>query len=218
MAASLSGSKLASVGFILLVILANGLDLVAPPLGVPAAVLLIWVILKLTGRGWADLGLGRPRSWRQTVLLGLGLAGAMQLLTAYGLEPLLETLGLGSPDLSRFDSLQGNIGMLALYLTVSWTTAGFGEEIIWRGFVLTGVARVLGGSKAAWAAGLAVMAILFGLLHLYQGIAGMIPTGLIGLAFGVVYLATGRNLWIPILMHATMNTISFLLLFLGVKV
>ena len=102
-----------------------------------------------------------------------------------------------------------------MYLAVSWSTAGFGEEIIWRGFLLSGMAKLLGGTRRAWIAGLIIMMILFGLLHLYQGPVGVISTGLVGLAFGCVYLASGRNLWITIIAHGLMNTVSFLLLFAG---
>jgi membrane protease YdiL (CAAX protease family) len=45
-------------------------------------------------------------------------------------------------------------------------------------------------------------------LGVHRGIAN----GLVGLAFAIVYLATGRNLWAAILAHGVMDTtgVSFL--------
>lgn len=195
-------------------ILANALDMIVPPAGIPVALLVTWITMRLTGGGWRTLGMGRPRSWALTLAIGLGFGIVWQLSFLYIIGPLLEASDSG-PDLSRFEAMKGNIQMLSVYLGVSWTTAGFGEEIVWRGLVLGGLARLLGGGRAAWAASLGVMAILFGVLHFYQGAAGMVLTGVTGLALGILYLATRRNLWVTIIAHGTMNTVAFLLLFLG---
>lgn len=200
-----------------LVLLVNALDLFVPPAGVPLAILLIWWILRRTGSRWAYLGLSRPASWKRTIALGLGLGVALQAAAMFGLEPLLRSLSGEEIDLSRFESLRGNWGSLALYLTISWTTAGFGEEIIWRGWVMTGVAKLLGSGKAGWVSALIATSVLFGILHLYQGPTGVIATGIVGLALGIIYLATGRNLWVTIICHGMMDTIAFVMLFLGVE-
>ncbi len=46
-----------------------------------------------------------------------------------------------------------------------------------------------------------VGALMFGVLHLYQGPAGMIRTGVTGLVMGILYVGTGWHLW-PIILHA----------------
>jgi membrane protease YdiL (CAAX protease family) len=43
----------------------------------------------------------------------------------------------------------------------------------------------------------------------------MISTGISGLVFGILYLATKRNLWTAILAHGAYDTVGFLLIFLG---
>lgn len=50
------------------------------------------------------------------------------MVATYGLEPLLEALGV-QLDLGRYEGFVGNRQMLGIYLTVSWTTAGFREEL-----------------------------------------------------------------------------------------
>jgi membrane protease YdiL (CAAX protease family) len=195
-------------------VLANALDMIVPPAGIPVALLVTWITMRLTGGGWRTLGMGRPQSWAFTLAIGLGFGIVWQLSFLYIIEPLMESSDSG-PDLSRFEAIRGNIQMLAVYLGVSWTTAGFGEEIVWRGLILGGLARLLGGGRAAWAVSLGVMATLFGVLHFYQGAMGMVLTGVTGLALGILYLATRRNLWVTIIAHGTMNTLAFVLLFFG---
>src|SRR2546426_1082666 len=91
----------------------------------------------------------------------------------------------------------------------------FGEEFVYRGYLLTRIARVLGDPPRAWLAALVVTSILFGVGHQYQGLSGMITAGLGGFTFGLLYLVTGRNLWVSVIAHGTMDTVGFLLLFLG---
>ena len=59
-----------------------------------------------------------------------------------------------------------------------------------------------------------VQAILFGLIHWYQGIPGIVLTGTVGLIFGAFYFLPGRNLWPLILAHGIINSISFTIIFL----
>jgi membrane protease YdiL (CAAX protease family) len=69
--------------------------------------------------------------------------------------------------------------------------AGVGEELIFRGFGL----RFLNSLGLSGLALLGVGAVLFGLAHSYQGIVGVLLTGVIGLVLGVVYVDSGSLLW-----------------------
>ena len=70
-------------------------------------------------------------------------------------------------------------------------------------------------SKLTWLLVIFFSAIIFGLAHSYQGAAGILKTGAIGLVFGLAYLAVGRNLWPLILAHGLIDTIDFITHFLG---
>jgi len=85
-------------------------------------------------------------------------------------------------------------------------TAGIVEEIIYRGFVIW----YLGLVMPVWAA-VVFSSIIFGLGHSYQGISGAIRTGLLGLAFGVLYVLTG-SIWLPILGHILLDALQGLTL------
>jgi membrane protease YdiL (CAAX protease family) len=74
---------------------------------------------------------------------------------------------------------------------------------------------MLGNTPRTWLGALAATSILFGVGHGYQGVSGMISAGLGGFVFGLLYLVTGRNLWVSVIAHGTMDTVGFLLLFLG---
>lgn len=198
-----------------LVLALSFLDAVVPPAGVPLAVLAVWLILRREGTGWQAIGFRRPASWPRTILTATAIALAWQLLAIGSLLLARSAAGAEGPDISRFESIGGNPLMLAQWLIVAWTTAGFGEEIIWRGFLMTRLAGLLGDSRRAWVVSLWLMSAVFGLLHFYQGAAGVLMTGLSGLLLGTLFLLSGRNLWLPILTHGLLNTISFVALYFG---
>ena len=142
-------SKTVAILAVLILILVTLLDSWIPPLGIPLGLLVVWAFRVLQGGTWAKLGLSRPRNWGRCILTGLGIAIALQLFGTLILGPFLNWLTGEVTDLSRFDSVRGNYAALALYLTVAWTTAGFGEEIIWRGYVLNRLGLLGGGGKPA---------------------------------------------------------------------
>jgi len=111
--------------------------------------------------------------------------------------------------------LTGNLKMTALFIALSWTLAAFGEEMVWRGYLMSRVADVFGRGRAAWAASLVIVSTVFGLAHGYQGLTGWIEEAIAGLALGAMYLGMGRNLWVPIFAHGVADTIDMVLLFLG---
>lgn len=78
-------------------------------------------------------------------------------------------------------------------------TAGVVEETVYRGFMLWYLAQFM----PLWAAVL-LSSIAFGLGHSYQGLAGGIRTGLVGLAFAVLYVVSG-SIWLPIFGHALLD-------------
>jgi membrane protease YdiL (CAAX protease family) len=200
----------------MMVALRIGVDAVGV-LGVVAGVIVASVILRRLGLGWGDLGMRRPRSPFKTFAAAIGLAIALEVLTVL-LGPLVVAITHQKPDISRFDVLRGNVAALALGLTLSWTTAAFGEEMLFRGFLvscLSGFARASRG-RTVFAAVLS--SLLFGAGHAYQGRTGVILTALIGLAYAVVYLRgeRGHNLWVPILAHGLYDTMGMVAIFFSV--
>jgi membrane protease YdiL (CAAX protease family) len=181
----------------------------------PFLLLVAWASLRLRGSGWRSAGLNADRRW--LALLGIGIAAgtAFWAFEFFVENPLLYRLTGRYPDLHTFDDLVGNIQLLAILLVFNLVFAGFGEEMVWRGYALPRVAEILSGSRFAWVASLVAVNAAFGLAHLYQGEAGMVQATVQGVLLGLLYLATGRNLLAPIAAHFTANTCDFVTIYLG---
>jgi len=81
-------------------------------------------------------------------------------------------------------------------------TAGICEEVVYRGFLLHYFHILPFHLSLTWA--LVVSSVIFGIGHLYQGVAGAVQTAVIGFMLGAIFLTTG-NLVIPIVVHAVMD-------------
>jgi len=81
-------------------------------------------------------------------------------------------------------------------------TAGVCEEVVYRGFLLHYFHILPFHLSLTWA--LVVSSVIFGIGHLYQGIAGAVQTVVIGFVLGAMFLMTG-NLLLPIVVHAVMD-------------
>jgi uncharacterized protein len=68
-------------------------------------------------------------------------------------------------------------------------TAGITEEILYRGFLIPYLAWAMNAPN--WLGPAILAGMIFGLLHVYQGWRGVLMTGVLGMAFGVLYLSIG---------------------------
>ncbi len=107
----------------------------------------------------------------------------------------------------------GNVGSLLprnrpeiVHAAAMSIAAGVSEELAFRLFLPLLVALVSGSAFVAF--GVAVAA--FGAMHLYQGLAGVIATTLVGALMAAVYLMTGE-LWLAMVLHALIDLNSLAL-------
>ena len=100
-------------------------------------------------------------------------------------------------------------------LLIVWTFAAFGEELSYRGYLLTRAADVLRRSSLAYWTAMVPVALLFGLGHYYKGPSGVLDSTYSGLVLGAAYLVASRNLWVPILAHGMADTIAVFVVFMG---
>ena len=181
----------------------------------PYLLLFGWLSLRLRKLRWRDVGLSRFRNWKTT--LGLGIAAGL-LLEGFELfvsQPILVRLLRKQPNLEDFRPLIGNLKLTLIFLALAWALAAFGEEMVYRGYLMNRVADLFNRMRRAWIVSLIVVHVAFGLAHAYQGWTGAIDEGLSGLLLGVIYLRTGRNLAVPIIAHGIGDSIDFVLIFLG---
>ena len=211
---SLLNNKVSILGAILIVLFIDQIfKFTFPDLvfwGIPLALLAIWLISWLKKVGWSDFGLYRPESWSKTIKMAFV---AVLIVQTVGVLPFF--LSKSPQDLSSYQEAMTPWGLLR-WIVIAWTTAGFGEEIIWRGFFMKQIARLFDEQKrSSWVIGLVLTSVGFGLVHFHQGPGGMLGNGFLGLVYGIFYLRSGRNLWVPIIAHGLTGSISFILLYLS---
>jgi hypothetical protein len=163
----------------------------------------------------SSIGLKRPASWRRIVLIALVAASVRILLGQFVIEPITG-LFWPPPSVPKFaNEIAGNVKVALLALLVVWTFAAFGEEISYRGYLLTRAADVGKRSTAAYWLGIVLVSVLFGYGHYYKGTAGIIDSGIAGLILGAAYMVADRNLWTCILAHGFIDTFAVIDAFFG---
>lgn len=182
----------------------------------PFLLIFAWITLRARGLRWRDLGLARNGSWSRTFAIGIGAGLTMEAFQLFVSQPLLVRLTGKQPDLSGFADIQGNLKLAALGFLLIWTLAAFGEEMVWRGYLMNRVADLGKKTRVAWISSLLAVNVAFGFAHSYQGITGIIDEGLMGVLLGLLYLGSGRNLWIPIIAHGVQDTVDLSLIYFSV--
>lgn len=166
--------------------------------------------LSALGRGLRVIGLRRPASWPRTILIALAAAGLRIVLGEFIIGPITSRFWPPAKAPAGASSITGHPLLALAVVGFVWVFAAFGEEIDYRGYLLTRAADLGGRSKAAYWIGLLVVSVLFGYGHYYKGPAGMVDSGIAGLILGAAYLLTGRNLWVAILGHGLIDSIGVL--------
>lgn len=186
---------------------------------VPNEVIVLFVLglisIRLRDGRWFAIGFKRPESWRRILLIALAAAAFRILLGQFVIEPLT-AFYWPKPTAPAFATeITGNAKIALLALVVVWTFAAFGEEIAYRGYLLTRAADIGRRSRAAYWIGIVLVSILFGYGHYYKGPAGIVDSGIAGLILGTAYMLVGRNLWICVLAHGFIDTFGVIDAFFG---
>jgi membrane protease YdiL (CAAX protease family) len=156
--------------------------------------------------GWTS------RKIREEIALGLWLF----IPLFYGMVVLEQTLrasGLSVPStpLPTFLAIKGMAQSLLASLLVIVVAAA--EETIFRGYLILRLQAVFASPAAA----VVLSAAIFALGHGYEGSAGVVTVGAMGLVFALVYLWR-QSLVAPMVMHFLQDFIGIVLLpMLGMK-
>jgi hypothetical protein len=171
--------------------------------------------VRLRDRGLSAMGLKRPASWRRIFLIALAAAGFRILLGQFLIEPVTGFFWPRPSAPALANEIAGNPRIALLALLIVWTFAAFGEEIAYRGYLLTRAADIGKRSTTAYWLGILIVSILFGYGHYYKGASGIIDSGIAGLILGTAYMLAGRNLWACILAHGFIDTFGVIDAFFG---
>jgi len=153
-----------------------------------------------------------PRGWWTGAAWGLVLLACALLIAQVAAIRGNET-GLSTAR-KQMTSVEGILphtpGELKLFLALS-LAAGVGEEIVFRGYLLAYFDGLVGPTGAVLAS-----TLMFGLGHAYQGAAGIVRTGIVGLLFAGAYVGTG-NLLAPVLLHVVIDATSGMVAYLALR-
>jgi membrane protease YdiL (CAAX protease family) len=181
----------------------------------PFLLLLGWISLRIRGVSWRSIGFTLNRNWVRTLGLGIGGGLLLELFQLFVTQPLLARLTGKQPDLSDFAILRGNLKYTLIGIALAWTLAAIGEELVWRGYLMNRVAGVGKFTSFAWIVSLVLVSAAFGAAHSDQGVTGQIEEAIAGAFLAAMYLATRKNLAVPILAHGASDTLDMILFFLG---
>lgn len=181
---------------------------------------LIWLGLRLRGETWARFGLGFRFGGGRALLKAVlqAIIVLVVALVAFVVGSILMaglTPTTGNADMSGYEYLQGNLPMLLLALGAVYIVSSFGEEAVYRGFLMNRVAELGAGGRGSWILAVVVSSIAFGLVHFSWGLTGIVQTTLMGFALAVSYLVVKRNLWVLVLAHACIDSLLLIQLYTG---
>lgn len=185
------------------------------PNEVPILCVIGLVSFRLRGGGWSAMGFKRPASWRRILQIAAGAAALRIVLGDFVIEPLATRFWPAIIAPAGAEQITGNIKVALLGLLLVWTFAAFGEEIAYRGYLVTRGADLGERSLAAYWISVVAVSVLFGYGHYYKGPAGILDSGVAGLILGAAYIVSGRNLWASILAHGFIDTVGIAALFFG---
>src|SRR4029453_10260287 len=132
---------------------------------VPNEVIVLSVLglisIRLRDGDWSAMGLKQPASWRRILLIALVAAILRVLLGQFLIEPVAGFFWPKPTAPALANQITGNIKMAFVALLLVWTFAAFGEEIAYRGYLLTRAADIGKRSGTAYWIGIVLVSILF---------------------------------------------------------
>jgi hypothetical protein len=195
----------------------------AGPVSLLMTLAVLTLYMRARGQSWSQMGLASLPGWKAKLWV---LPQAALTLVAFGVVVALTTVvgpALGLHFLAkvpgevgeRWGDVAGSLPHFLLWLSLVWTAAAFGEEMFFRGYLITRLQQVFSGGWPGSVLAVVVPAVIFGYGHFYyQGWRGAVVTCGIGLAFGTMFLLFKRNLWPLILLHGVIDTLTFTAIFL----
>ena len=174
--------------------------------------ILVWLGIKLRGQNWSDFGLTFRRiSLKDSLRIFMrSLLVCVLAILGYGIGTMIMANISGMPesaDMSNYEYLHNNVFMLILTLLGVYIVSSFGEEVIYRAFLINRITELGIDSKYGKMVTVAISAVIFGLVHFEWGLTGIVSTAFMGLVMGIFYLKFNKNLWILVLAHAYMDTL-----------
>lgn len=172
--------------------------------------------IEYKGKPFSALGFQRENFTVKNIAVNAPLV-ALGLFAFYvfALVPAITKLTGVPIDYSSFDSLKGNLPACLIAILVVWATAGFGEEIIFRGYFMRQFVKFFGESKVSMVLNIVLLACFFGFMHSYQGITGQLVAGSVGALLALIFYLRKYDLWFIVAVHGFFDTIALICIYFG---
>lgn len=172
--------------------------------------------IEYKGKPFSALGFQREKfTFKNIFVLAPLLALGLFAFYVFALVPGITKLTGAPIDYSSFDQLEGNLSACLIALLLVWATAGFGEEIIFRGYFMRQFVKFFGESKVSIVLNIVLLACFFGFMHSYQGITGQIVSGIVGALLALIFYLRKYDLWFIIAVHGFFDTIALICVYYG---
>lgn len=165
----------------------------------------IFLFTYWNNKSLSEIGFKSNSNFFKIIGIGLITFVASEPILDFIVQPLVNKLTGVTADYSEFQSLANNFSKFSKYLLYILISAGFGEEILFRGFLFRQFKIIIPAFKFKTSLIVVLTSILFSLPHLYLGLSGIIMTFIFGLFFGITYVKTNYNLWINIILHSLID-------------
>jgi uncharacterized protein len=166
---------------------------------VSAVLVLVWA--RFSETPLEKLGFTAPRSWIVTLVGGMAFGIVFKFVAKAIVMPLL-----GAPTMNMpYHYLVGNAAALPVIVATVLFSAGFAEELFFRGYLFERLGALFGPDKAALVGTVLLSTALFALLHYPdQGLPGVEQATLTGLVLGGIY-AWCKQIWFVMVAHAAFD-------------
>ncbi|MEJ2112427.1 MAG: type II CAAX endopeptidase family protein [Flavobacteriaceae bacterium] len=180
---------------------------------------LIFVLILLWARkwDWKYIGLEKPKSWKKLLLKSLIYSVLILIVVDIIITPWVEYVLGTTVDLSSLNGIRGNFLNYIIFILIMWVIAAFGEEFVFRGLLVKRLGLLLGNNKLTMWIAVILSSLLFGLAHEYQGVSGMISTGVVSLILGAIFIKNKNILWFTILTHGFYDVIGITLIYFSLE-
>jgi uncharacterized protein len=162
---------------------------------------------------WSEYGF-KAIKWKM-LFLAIAFGVIYGLVDNFFIEQLITKITGAEPDLSTYASVKGNVGHLIAMLGIGWVIGGFFEEWFFRGYMYNRIQSVIHNPIIFKCTAIVITSIVFAFAHTYQGIGGIVDTGLFAVVMGLLYFALGKNVWYLMIIHGMYDTVGIIRLFLG---
>jgi hypothetical protein len=172
--------------------------------------------IEYKGKPFSALGFQREKFTLKNILVLAPLVAlGLFIFYVFAVVPGITKLTGVPIDYSSFDQLKGNLPACLIALLLVWATAGFGEEIIFRGYFMRQFVKFFGESKVSIVLNIVLLGCFFGFMHGYQGITGQLVAGFVGALLALIFYLRKYDLWFIIAVHGFFDTIALICIYFG---